>query len=155
MVASLTVAPLILAETRPRSSTPLFPQPKLCLLLPLPVIPIPESLSPAPPPPTQPVGFLPANLWKLVQDFNVAISGVKMEYCLWCKERWFSMGLRGETCHACFLRDKGSQSPFLMSTDNQMDPGEVLAHLLALTQVKEMIIACSYLQMVIYQYQGH
>jgi hypothetical protein len=43
------------------------------------------------------------------------------------------MGLRNETCDACFLRDKGSQSPFLMSTDNEMDLGEILAYLLALT----------------------
>jgi hypothetical protein len=44
------------------------------------------------------------------------------------------MGLRNETCDACFLRDKGSQSPFLMSTDNEMDPGEIPAYLPVLTQ---------------------
>jgi hypothetical protein len=44
-------------------------------------------------------------------------------------ERWSSMGLRNEICDACFLRDKGSQSPFLMSTGNEMHPGEVLASL--------------------------
>ena len=54
------------------------------------------------------------------------------------------MGLKNDICHACFLRDKGSQSPFLMSTDNEMDPGDVPAHLPALTQVEEMIIARSY-----------
>jgi len=54
------------------------------------------------------------------------------------------MGLKNDICDACFLRDKGSQSPFLMSIDNEMDPGEVPAHLPALTQVEEMIIARSH-----------
>ena len=67
-----------------------------------------------------------------------------MEYCVCCQEQWFSMGLKGDICHTCFLRDKGSQSPFLMSTDNKIDPGEIPAHLPALTQVEEMIIACSH-----------
>jgi hypothetical protein len=45
----------------------------------------PESRPEAPPPPdVQPAGFLPANQWKLVQDFHTALDGVKMEYCLRC-----------------------------------------------------------------------
>ena len=39
------------------------------------------------------------------------------------------MGLRNEICDACSLRDKGSQSPFLMSTDNEMDLGDIPAYL--------------------------
>jgi hypothetical protein len=78
-----------------------------------------------------------------------------MEYCVRCRERWFAMGLRNETCDACFLRDKGSQSPFLMSAENEMDPGEVPAHLPALTQVEEMIIARSHVQMLVHRYRGH
>ena len=62
------------------------------------------------------------------------------------------MDLKNDICHVCFLRDKGSQSPFLMSTDNEMDLGEVLAHLPALTQVEEMIIACSHVQMLVHWY---
>jgi hypothetical protein len=58
------------------------------------------------------------------------------------------MGLRNDACDACYLRDKGSQSPFLMSAENEMDPGEVPgevpAHIPALTQVEEMIIARSH-----------
>src|SRR3979411_2487982 len=77
-----------------------------------------------------------------------------MEYCVRCRERWFAMGLRNETCDACFLRDKGSQSPFLMSAENEMDPGEVPAHLPALTQVEEMIIARSHVQMLVHRYRG-
>ena len=65
------------------------------------------------------------------------------------------MGLKDNICYVCFLRDKGSQSPFLMSTDNKIDLGEILAHLLALTQVEEIIIACLHVQMLVHQYQGH
>ncbi|PVH68415.1 hypothetical protein DL98DRAFT_391768, partial [Cadophora sp. DSE1049] len=98
---------------------------------------------------------LPADQWKLIQNFHTALDGVRMKYCLRCRERWFSMGLRNETCNACFLRDKGSQSPFLMSADNEMDPGEIPAHLPALTQVEEMIIARSHVQMLVHRYRGH
>ena len=65
------------------------------------------------------------------------------------------MGLRHKTCDIYFLRDKSSQSSFLMSTDNKIDPGEVLAYLLALMQVKEMIITCSHVQILVYQYQSY
>jgi len=65
------------------------------------------------------------------------------------------MGLKDNICHVCFLRDKGSQSPFLMSADNKMDPGEIPAHLPALTQVEEMIIARSHVQMLVHRYRGH
>jgi hypothetical protein len=41
-------------------------------------------------------------------------------------------------------------SPFLISTDNEMDLGEILAYLPALTQVEEMIIARSYVQMLVH-----
>jgi hypothetical protein len=55
------------------------------------------------------------------------------------------MGLRNETCDACFFRDKDSQSPFLISADNEMDPGKIPVHLPAFTQVEEMIIARSHI----------
>jgi hypothetical protein len=65
------------------------------------------------------------------------------------------MDLKCGICHACFLRDGGGKTPFLMSTDNYMDPGEVPARLPALTQVEEMIIAQSHVQMMVYRYRGH
>jgi hypothetical protein len=46
--------------------------------------------------------------------------------------------------YRCLLRDKGRQSPFLISTANELDPGDVPAYLLELLQVKEMIIARSH-----------
>lgn len=130
------ICPLSAAESRPQA--------------PILIHPLPESPHRLPPPPVQPAGFLPADQWRLIQNFYTALDGVKMEYCLRCRERWFSMGLRNKTCDVCFLRDKGSQSPFLMSTDNEMDPGEVPAHLPALTQVEEMIIARSHVQMLVH-----
>jgi hypothetical protein len=36
-----------------------------------------------------------------------------------------------------------------------MDLGELLAYLLELTQVEEMIIARSHVQMMVYRYRGH
>ena len=42
-----------------------------------------------------------------------------------------------------------------MSADNEMDPGEVPAYLPALTQVEEMIIARSHVQMLVHRYRGH
>ncbi|KAN0083313.1 hypothetical protein V8E54_002401 [Elaphomyces granulatus] len=43
-------------------------------------------------------------------------------------------------CRRCFLKDKDKE-PFLMSDDHDMDPSEVPAHLPALSQVEEMLIA--------------
>jgi hypothetical protein len=148
--------PHIRSKTRPESSICHLSlpesRPQAPLLIPPPV---PESPPLPPPPPVQPAGFLPADQWKLIQNFHTALDGVKMEYCLRCREWWFSMGLRNETCDTCFLRDKGSQSPFLMSTDNEMDLGEIPAYLPVLTQIEEMIIARSHVQMLVHQYRGH
>jgi len=65
------------------------------------------------------------------------------------------MDLKGGICHACFLRDKGSRTPFLMSTENEIDPGELPAHPPELTQIEEIIIARSHVQMMVYRYRGH
>lgn len=42
-----------------------------------------------------------------------------------------------------------------MSADNNMDPGELPAHLPELSQVEEIIIALSHVQMNVYRYRGH
>ena len=55
------------------------------------------------------------------------------------------MDLKDKVCHACFLRDKGKKTPFLMSAENEMDPGDIPAYLPELTQVEEMIIARSHM----------
>src|SRR5208282_5071046 len=101
------------------------------------------------PPPVQPQapGFLPADQWASIQSFNKAIAALEMETCIRCKEHWFSIDLKNNVCHRCFNRDKGNKTPFLMSVDNEMDPGEIPAHLPELTQVEEMIIAWSHVQM--------
>ena len=96
------------------------------------------------------------------------MADVKMETCLRCKERWFDMRLKDDICRRCYLRDtdpgtrgcKQVLSPFLMSVNNEMDPGDIPAHLPALTQVEEMVIARAHVQMLLkrghqYQYTGH
>jgi hypothetical protein len=60
------------------------------------------------------------------------------------------MALKEGICYFCFLRDKAKPSPFFMSIENNINPGEVPAYLPALTQVKEIIIARSYVQMLVY-----
>jgi hypothetical protein len=60
------------------------------------------------------------------------------------KESWFAIDLRDIVCYNCYLRDKRGQTPFLISADNKMDPGNVPAYLPVLTQVEEMIITRFY-----------
>jgi len=62
------------------------------------------------------------------------------------------MKLGNGVCQRCYLRDTdlrvGKQvlSPFLMSAENDMDPGEVPVYLPTLIQVEEMVIARVYVQ---------
>jgi len=78
-----------------------------------------------------------------------------MEECSRCNARWFDMQLRDDICHSCLLKDKGRQTLYFFSADNEMDPGIVPAHLPALTQIEEMVIARSHVQMMIKRYRGH
>jgi hypothetical protein len=55
---------------------------------------------------------------------------VEIETCSRCKERWFAIDLKNRVCYACFLRDKGKKSLYLISVENQIDPGDMLAYLL-------------------------
>ena len=54
------------------------------------------------------------------------------------------MDLKDSVCHDCFLQDTDKRkrpiTPFLMSVENNMDPGVVPSHLPELTQVKEIVI---------------
>jgi hypothetical protein len=69
-----------------------------------------------------------------------------------CREHWFSIQLKDNICHACFLRDTGNKTPFLISADNKIDPGELPGYLPELIQVEEMIIACTHVQMLVHRY---
>src|SRR5437016_3876108 len=116
--APLIPLPYVRSKTRPEPSIHPLPPPESRPETPLPIPPIPKSRleapllpppsPPPPPPPIQPTGFLPPDQWRLIQDFHTALDGVKMEYCVCCQEQWFSMGLKDNICHVCFLRDKGS-----------------------------------------------
>lgn len=140
-----------LQSLQPRAPQPIQP------VQPQPIPPVQPQVRPQPILPVQPqfTGFLPAEQWGYIQRFNTAMEEVKMETCLRCKEQWFAMDLKGQVCHGCFLRDKRNQSPFLMSAENNMDPGELPAYLPALTQVEEMIIARSHVQIMVHRYRGH
>src|SRR5467141_671368 len=84
-------------------------------------------------------GFLPAEQWGYIRDFHKELDEVRMETCSLCQERWFAMDLKDGICHSCFLRDKGNKTPFLVSAENEMDPGELPTHLPELSQVEEMV----------------
>jgi hypothetical protein len=83
------------------------------------------------------------------------MDAVEMETCTRCNARWFDMRLKNGVCHGCLLKDKRVQIPYFFSADNEMDPGIVPAYLPALTQVEEMVIARSHVQMMIKRYRGH
>jgi len=76
------------------------------------------------------------------------MEAVQLKTCQRCRERRFEMDLKEGVCHRCYLRDTDNRKrplrPFLMSAENQMDPGIVLAHLLELTQIEEMVVARAY-----------
>jgi hypothetical protein len=67
--------------------------------------------------------------------------------CLHYQEHWFNMKLKDSICWQCYLRNinpysqKQVLSPFLMSIDNKMDPGDLPVSLPTLTQVEEIVIA--------------
>jgi hypothetical protein len=73
-----------------------------------------------------------------------------METYNYYKESWFAIDLRDIVCYSYYLRDKYGQTPFLISADNKIDPGDILAYLLVLTQVEEMIIARSHVPSSLY-----
>jgi len=59
------------------------------------------------------------------------------------------MKLKDGICYTYTLKDKGGQTLYLFLAENNIDLGIVPAHLLALTQIKEIVIACSYMQIII------
>jgi hypothetical protein len=119
----------------------------------------PQRVQPLPvPPPVQPPppdSFLPADQWQRIRNFQAHMSSITMETCAQCKARWFDMKLKDGICYNCVLKDKGGQTFHLFSAENKMDPGIVPAHLPALTQIEEIVIAQSHVQMMIKRYQGH
>ena len=59
------------------------------------------------------------------------------------------MDLKDSIYYRCLLQDidncKRSIIPFLISTDNNIDPGIVPSYLLELTQVEEIVIVQAYI----------
>jgi hypothetical protein len=94
----------------------------------------PVILALAPPEP-----FLPMDKWQYIQNFNRAMADIQIDMCLCCQEHWFNMKLKDGICQQCYLYNinpyswKQVLSPFLMSVDNKMDPGDLLVSLPSLT----------------------
>ena len=137
----------------PQSTTTINPPPSFTNLqmppppvtdLRMPPSPVTDPQMPPPPvfgPEPRP-SFLLSDQWKLRETFYEELDKIKIETCLRCKERWFDMRLQAKICHNCRLRDappKGTDrntdrnTVFLMSQENNIDPGEVLAFLLQLS----------------------
>jgi hypothetical protein len=55
------------------------------------------------------------------------------------------MGLKDSVYHNYSLRDKKDQTLFLMSIDNNIDPGDIPSYLPKLSQIEEEIIARYYI----------
>jgi hypothetical protein len=51
------------------------------------------------------------------------------------------MQLKDNICYSYLLKDKGRQTLYFFLADNEIDLGIVLTYLLALTQIKEIVIA--------------
>ena len=96
--------------------------------------------------------------WASIKEFHEEVDRSIMEVCDRCKERWFDMVLREGVCKRCrTARDKrlvGDGEPFLMSAENEMDPGDVPSGLPSLTQVEEMLIARVHVFLEVRQIRG-
>src|SRR5437762_13165059 len=73
------------------------------------------------------------------------------------------MRLKDSVCDHCNgTKDKRNKSPYFISDDNEIDPGEVPGHLPKLSQVEEMLISRAHVHLEArrvcghqYQYTGH
>src|SRR2546421_436297 len=66
------------------------------------------------------------------------------------------MRLKDSICVCCNVsRDKGNKSPYIMSDDNEIDPGEVPGHLPKLSQVEEILISRAHIYLEARWVRGH
>jgi hypothetical protein len=63
--------------------------------------------------------------------------------------------LRDDIYYSCLLKDKSRQTLYFFSADNEIDLGIVPAYLPALIQIEEIVIARSYIQIIIKCYWGY
>jgi len=66
------------------------------------------------------------------------------------------MRLKDRICRRCIDKDrkKADDAPFLLSRENMIDPGDIPAYLLQLTQIEEMLIARVYVSIEVRQIRG-
>ncbi|KAK4220396.1 hypothetical protein QBC38DRAFT_494479 [Podospora fimiseda] len=82
----------------------------------------------------------------LLQGFVDKLYKEKMERCTRCQRFWFNLDLNFhricKVCRTCDTEKKrGEGGPLLFCDENKLDFGEVSAHLPALSQVEEQLIA--------------
>jgi hypothetical protein len=84
---------------------------------------------------------------------------IQLETCIHYLERGFAIDLKDKIYYCCFLQDtnacKEPVIPFLITADNIIDPGPVPLDLLELIQVEEIVITCTYIQILIKQVRGY
>lgn len=99
---------------------------------------------------------IPAENWQLIENFKESMEKERMETCNRCQERWFNMKLAvAGVCNRCRKTRDEDKQPYLMSNDNDMDPGEVPPHLPKLSQVQEMLIARAHVHVEAKRIRGH
>ena len=128
----------------------------------------------APEPPPQPPPGIPSlrtynpsdmavsdREWRLIRDFQGALSQHRMETCSHCRERWLNMKIEDDVCARCRKVDK-DQEVWLFGSANAMQPDIMPSTLPALTQVEEMLISRVHVFIEVrqirgqqYRYRGH
>jgi hypothetical protein len=77
---------------------------------------------------------------------------IKMEECTQCNAYWFDIQLKDGICYSCLLKDKDRQTLYFFLADNEIDLRIFPAHFPALTQIEEIVITQSYVQIIIKRY---
>jgi hypothetical protein len=82
-----------------------------------------------------------------LQVVRQKIMEIKMEHCVYCKEKWFDIKLKDGKCSKCQKNQK-------FQAVNKMDPGIIPQALPQLTQIEEIIIAPIHALVQLWQVQG-
>ncbi len=82
-----------------------------------------------------------------LQVVRQKIMEIKMEHCVYCKEKWFDIKLKDGKCSKCQKNQK-------FQAINKMDPGIIPQALPQLTQIEEIIIAPIHALVQLWQVQG-
>ena len=102
---------------------------------------------------------MPDAEWDLIKEFHRGLDELRLEECSCCHERWLDMKIQNQMCHRC-RNSEVRRSWF--KPENDLDLGPTPAHLPALSEVEEMLIARAHVHVQVrqirgqqYQYSGH